>query len=103
MTGKIRTLIISIVSVAFLFTATAYSCGSAVVPYVPTQGNASAAVSSKFYILQKGVIAEMFNTKKLQPLFRNVILSGNARKKSNLNRKNKEREAQPVLNIHRLH
>ncbi len=103
MTVKTRTLIISIVSVAFLFTTAAYSCGSAVVPYVPTQGNASAAVTSKFYILQKGVIAEMFNTKRLQPLFRNVILSGNSRKVKNLRKKNMEREAQPVLNIHRLH
>lgn len=103
MTVKTRTLLISFVSVVFLFTATAYSCGSAVVPYVPTQGNANTTVTSKFYILQKGVIAEMFNTKRLQPLFRNVILSGNNRKKRNLNNKNMEREAQPVLNIHRLH
>jgi|TARA_Y100000310_G_scaffold130972_1_gene130156 hypothetical protein len=94
-------IVVILLTIIFLYT-TSHSCGSAVVPYVPTQGNSSAAISSKFYILQKGVIAEMFNTKRLQPLFRNVILSGNARKKKNLKR-NPERESQPVLNIHRLH
>lgn len=99
-----------------------YSCGGGVVPYVPTQSGASGAstASSQFFILEKGVAIDMFNVKKLQPLFRNIILNGNERgkplSKEKLERiENDNKEATdttdasdeekivPVLNIHRLH
>ncbi len=109
-----------------LFSFNSYSCGGGVVPYVPTQTGASGNNSSSnadFYILEKGVATSMFDVKKFQPLFRNIILSGNERKKNKKSRKKSSQkniaatqqktadsttvshgdDAAPVLNIHRLH
>ena len=102
-----------------------YSCGGGVVPYVPTQSGASGAstASSQFFIFEKGVASDMFNVKKHQPIFRNIILTGNERTKNKPEKKlaekdsadvaslegtdstvvSKEEEIVPILNIHRLH
>lgn len=102
-----------------------YSCGGGVVPYVPTQSGASGAstASSQFFIFEKGVAVDMFNVKKHQPIFRNIILTGNERKVVKTKAKTakqdsttvsaqkeadstnvpSEKEIAPILNIHRLH
>ena len=99
-----------------------YSCGGGVVPYVPTQSGASGAstASSQFFIFEKGVATDLFNVKKHQPIFRNIILTGNERKKNKPKMKPaesdsldvaltdstavaKDEEMLPILNIHRLH
>ena len=102
-----------------------YSCGGGVVPYVPTQSGATGAstASSQFFIFEKGVAIDMFNVKKHQPIFRNIILTGNERTKNKPEKKSvekdssdvaskeggdstavsKDEEIVPVLNIHRLH
>lgn len=98
-----------------------YSCGGGVVPYVPTQSGASGAsttASNQFFIFEKGVASDMFNIKKHQPIFRNIILTGNERtknkpKKNKTDRASKEDsdstviseevDIMPILNIHRLH
>ena len=61
-----------------------YSCGGGVVPYVPTQTGASGAstATSQFFIFEKGVAIDMFDIKKHQPVFRNIVLSGNERKEN---------------------
>lgn len=101
---------------------TIYSCGGGVIPYVPTQSGASGAstASSQFFIFEKGVATDLFNVKKHQPIFRNIILTGNERKKNKPKVKStekdtldvaltdssavaKDEEILPVLNIHRLH
>ena len=108
----------------------ALGCGGGMVPYVPTQTGASGGSSTQptgqFYLLEKGVTYDLFDVKKLQPLFRNIILSGNERKtrvygaRRRLRTKTADRDtlstaatkdsvatkadaAKPVLNIHRLH
>ncbi len=109
-----------------LFSINSYSCGGGVVPYVPTQTGASGSntsTSGQFFILEKGVAVSMFDVKKFQPLFRNIILSGNEREKNKKSKKKsrtenitaaqqaesdslsalQETEGAPVLNIHRLH
>lgn len=66
----------------------AYSCGGGMIPYVPTQTGAGASASTgEFFLIEKGVAVDMFNVKKLQPLFQNIRLSGNERK----NRKSMKR------------
>ncbi len=97
-----------------------YSCGGGVVPYVPTQSGATGAstASSQFFIFEKGVAIEMFNVKKHQPVFRNIILTGNERTKNKPEKDSidvaskegtdstvvsKDEEIVPILSIHRLH
>ncbi len=104
-----------------------YSCGGGVVPYVPTQSGASGSSSSgSFFLMEKGVAVDMFDVKKLQPLFRNIVLSGNERKihkkMGKVIKKKKKETVQdssevntvkhnemhsdstlPVLNLHRIH
>ena len=97
-----------------------YSCGGGVVPYVPTQSGASGAstASSQFFIFEKGVASDMFNVKKHQPIFRNIILTGNERTKNKPEKDSvdvaskegadstvvsKDEEIVPILNVHRLH
>jgi len=96
-----------------------YSCGGGVVPYVPTQTGASGAstATSQFFIFEKGVAIDMFDIKKHQPIFRNIVLSGNERKEHKTRVEKSEsdssavsadsvsvaKEATPVLNLHRLH
>ena len=108
-----------------LFFLKLYSCGGGVVPYVPTQSGATGAstASSQFFIFEKGVAIDMFNVKKHQPIFRNIILTGNERTKNKPEKKStkkdnvdvtskeeadstavsKDEEIVPILNIHRLH
>lgn len=99
-----------------------YCCGGGVVPYVPTQSGATGAstASSQFFILEKGVATDMFDVKKHQPIFRNIILTGNERKKNKPEIELADRDSLdaasadsivtaedeaivPILNIHRLH
>lgn len=120
--------IIPFTMLVVLFTVFAvYSCGGGVVPYVPTQSGASgSSTSGSFFLMEKGVAVDMFDVKKLQPLFRNIVLSGNERKVNKklkrAIRKKKRETAQdslntnnvkhnvmhsdstlPVLNLHRIH
>ena len=79
------------VVVLFLFVLVVYvhrviSCGGGVVPYVPTyvptasDAGASTTTGQFFLDIEKGVIRDMFEVKKLNPVFRTVILSGNERR-----------------------
>ena len=94
-------------------------------PYVPTQSGASGAstASSQFFIFEKGVAIDMFDIKKHQPIFRNIILTGNERKVVKTKAKTAKQDSTavstqkeagstsesskdeiiPILNIHRLH
>lgn len=121
----LTTVALFCVSVLCLQISYNYACGGGVVPYVPTQSGASGSSgSSQFFFMEKGVSTDLFDVKRLQPLFRNIILSGNERKKNK--NKSKENDAEvssaendslnaihnmhmsgksdsPVLNLHRLH
>jgi hypothetical protein len=61
----------------------AFCCGGGYVamPYIPAGGTGNANASSKgsFFIIDKGTVNSMFDVKTLQPLFRNVHMSGNER------------------------
>jgi hypothetical protein len=104
-----------------------YCCGGGVIPYIPTQSGASGnTTSGSFFLVEKGVSGEMFDVSRLQPLFRNIVSSGNERtihkNKEKLLEMNKAAMAKdstliknsvhgramsdsvlPVLNLHRLH
>ncbi len=102
-----------------------YGCGGGVVPYVPTQtGASSSALTGQFFIFEKGIAINMFDVKKFQPIFRNIILTGNERTEHKTMKTAKKKQkadtnkgisdtvkvtcdasahAEPVLNIHRLH
>jgi hypothetical protein len=110
-------ILLTIMTLSFI----SYGCGGGVVPYVPTQSGASGAASTgQFFLMEKGVAIDMFDVKKLQPLFRNIVLSGNERNKhkslKQLNKKEEnnrnitdsttvsyDKKPLPVLNLHRLH
>lgn len=64
-----------------VYAGIAWGCGGGVTPYIPTQSGSSNA-SKEFFIIEKGVADNLFDVKKLQPLFRNVILTGNSRKET---------------------
>lgn len=77
--------------VFFLFIVVTYvhrvvSCGGGVVPYVPTyvptgSNTGTNTTTGRFFLdIDKGVIRDMFEVKKLNPVFRTVILSGNQRR-----------------------
>ena len=79
------------VVVLFLFVLVLYvhrviSCGGGVVPYVPTyvptaSNSGTSKTTGQFFLdIEKGVIRDMFEVKKLNPVFRTVILSGNERR-----------------------
>lgn len=123
-TGKIIAVTMIILYFGFY---TVFGCGGGVVPYVPTQSGASgSSTSGSFFLMEKGVAVDMFDVKKLQPLFRNIVLSGNERKinkkMGRVIKKNKKETASdssnisnvkhnllhsdstlPVLNLHRIH
>lgn len=118
-----------VVGTVLFLTLRVYSCGGGVVPYVPTQSGATGGASTgQFFLMEKGIAIDMFDVKKLQPLFRNIILSGNERKERKTmealgkedskiestqaesdsvsvtqDESSSEKEPTPVLNIHRLH
>ncbi len=117
-----------VVGLVLFCAARVFSCGGGVVPYVPTQSGAGGGSTGQFVLMEKGVAVDMFDVKKLQPLFRNIILTGNERKSREAEiRRTKDpaktektqdqsdttaitedqsgssREPAPVLNIHRLH
>ena len=121
-TYKLKREFCLIVIILLMLSFRTYSCGGGVVPYVPTQSGASGAstASSQFFIFEKGVATDLFNVKKHQPIFRNIILTGNERKKNKPKMKPaesdsldvaltdstavaKDEEMLPILNIHRLH
>lgn len=111
-----RVLILLIMSAAYY---ELYSCGGGMVPYVPTQSGASGANSatSHFFMIDKGVSADMFDVKKLQPLIRQVVVTGNERKEHQAVYHDSTKTVTdvdssctatyhnltPVLNLHRLH
>ncbi len=119
-------IIIFCILIVLLNFSSLQSCGGGVVPYVPTQSGATGSSSGQFFLMEKGVATEMFDVKKLQPLFRNIVLSGNERKLNKKmgkiiekNKKTREQDSTqskntkhnissgdstlPVLNLHRLH
>ena len=117
-----QNIFLATVVITALSSFNSYSCGGGVVPYVPTQTGASGSSSGQFFILEKGVAVNMFDVKKFQPLFRNIILSGNERKKRKHVKEKLEKTQRttgqtdsekamqkdsssitPVLNVHRLH
>jgi hypothetical protein len=124
---KIGMIIAACMIILYFASYSVFGCGGGVVPYVPTQSGASgSSTSGSFFLMEKGVAVDMFDVKKLQPLFRNIVLSGNERK---INKKmgkaiekNKKEGAGdstnvdtvqhtgsssdstlPVLNLHRIH
>ncbi|MFH1762129.1 MAG: hypothetical protein ABIA63_13605 [bacterium] len=80
-------------------------------PYIPPNNTSTSGDQSKnkLHLFEKGVTYDLFDPKLLQPLIRNIILSGNERKfrnkkASELNKKSPESaNAKPVLNVHRMH
>ncbi len=60
-----------------VYITSAYSCGPGYTPYIPTSDNRTS--SCDFFLIEKGVTGDLFDVKKLQPLFRNIMLSGNER------------------------
>ena len=128
--SKNRTLKILVICSGISLTAafySVYSCGGGVIPYIPTQSGASGnTTSGTFFLLEKGASGEMFDVRQLQPLFRNIVSTGNERtvhkNKEKLLQPNKAAMAKdstliknsvhgramsdsvlPVLNLHRLH
>ena len=125
--GKIRKIIAVGIIILYFALYPVFGCGGGVVPYVPTQSGASgSSTSGSFFLMEKGVAVDMFDVKKLQPLFRNIVLSGNERKinkkMGKVIEKSKQETAQdssnvnnakhnllhsdstlPVLNLHRIH
>lgn len=112
----------------FFIASHTFCCGGGVVPYIPTQSGASNTTSGQLFLLEKGASVEMFDVKKLQPLFRSIVLSGNERKlkkdmekivsknqktadkdstktiqEDNAISKHDHKNAIPVLNLHRIH
>ena len=120
---KTKYAVVAIISLLYFLNV--YGCGGGVVPYVPTQSGASGAstASSQFFIFEKGVAIDMFDIKKHQPIFRNIILTGNERKVAKIKAKTANQDSTavstqkkadstsesskdeiiPILNIHRLH
>lgn len=105
-----------------------YSCGGGVVPYIPSgTGAGSSSSSGQFFLFDKGVTSTMLDYRAVQPLFKNIVNSGNERKDRALKDKlSKQGEAKkdttdtsdstksakhniveegalPVLNLHKLH
>ncbi|MBN1984496.1 MAG: hypothetical protein JW795_23420 [Chitinivibrionales bacterium] len=67
----------------FVYIHAISGCGGGVMPYIPTQsGGGNQEQKAEFYILDKGVTSDMMNMKKLQPLLKNIVYSGNERKKA---------------------
>lgn len=121
----------------FSFTCYAFCCGGGVTPYVPSeyvpgggQTNSNAAKGQFFLYIENGVSSDMFDVKQLQPLFRNIILSGNERKDRKLinskavgekkpeeedfssiidsteitdHQESENKSSSQILNLHRLH
>jgi len=107
----------------------AFSCGGGVVPYIPSgTGSASSGSSSgQFFLFDKGVTSTMLDYRAVQPLFKNIVNSGNERKQRGTEIKKAEEcevkadstktvdstktekhnivgeDALPVLNLHQLH
>ncbi len=123
------TRMIEIVSVVIIVVVSyTYSCGGGVVPYVPSGAGASSNQSSGgvFFLFDKGVTSTMFDHRTLQPLFKNIVNSGNERKNRGKKSRKKKPETKktdsaecadstakrhnlvgegsdPVLNLHKLH
>ncbi|MBN2038133.1 MAG: hypothetical protein JW768_15435 [Chitinispirillaceae bacterium] len=103
-------------------------CGGGYIPlpYVPTaSGNITTSSShGSFYLIEKGSANDLFDVKKLQPLFHHIHTSGNKRKSAGKMKKARKtgpagtvanstdssivahddsNEAKPVLNLHSIH
>ena len=61
----------------------AFCCGGGFVPmpYIPSNTGNISTPSSKgsFFLIEKGSTTELFDVNKLQPVFRNIHMSGNER------------------------
>lgn len=122
-TGKVLLLVMGITR---HFIMPVHGCGGGVVPYVPTQSGASNSSKGQFFLVDKSAATDMFDVKKLQPLFRNIVLTGNERNVTKLNKKLTGKKSNeiaqdsvrsrgiqsvepssdsivPILNLHRLH
>ena len=113
-----------------LFHSGSYGCGGGVIPFIPTddpyfaQGTGEdigSSLDGQFFLgLEKGVVNEMFDVKKFNPLFRHLTLSGNERRTKSKSTRDNEKETpsdsrslpscgvdheivEPVLDLHRLH
>ena len=54
------------------------SCGG-IHPYIPTQSGGGAA-GANFFLIEKGTSYDMFDGSRLQPILRNIVISGNERR-----------------------
>ena len=119
-----RTIIIYLYILVYV--CCVFGCGGGVIPYVPSeyipgkgQTSSGSAKGQFFLFINKGVTTDMFDVKQLQPVFRNIVLTGNERKDRSSKKEDsstpedsskvtekeekKEKESIPVLNLHRLH
>ncbi|MCU0608589.1 MAG: hypothetical protein MUF22_02325 [Chitinispirillaceae bacterium] len=107
----------SIGGLAFLLVvflhAQGFCCGGGYVPmpYIPTSsgGVNTPSTQGSFFLIEKGSSSEMFDVKKLHPLFRNIHQTGNERKSragspiaDSVSGGVKENKS-PVLNLHSIH
>ena len=124
-TSKLESSIVILLCV-LMYASCAFGCGGGVMPYVPSeyipekgQTSSGSAKGQFFLFINKGVTTDMFDVKQLQPVFRNIVLTGNERKDRSSKKEDsstpedsskvtekeekKEKESIPVLNLHRLH
>lgn len=70
-------------------------------PYIPTPSTQKTeSTTGSRYLIDKSVISEVLNLKKLQPIIRHIILKGNTRNNHNSEENKKEIS---VINLHRLY
>ena len=103
-------IIICLMYSAGLFSA--LGCGGGWAPYIPPNISGSTGqTKARLQLFEKGVTYDLFDPKVLQPLIRNIVLSGNERKNRKTSKAPEDstaklsgkEEPKPILNIHRLH
>ena len=128
-TGAICLAVLNLVVICVL-AVNSYACGGGVIPFIPsddpyvppgTGDEIGSTLDGTFFLdLEKGVVNEMFDVKKFNPLFRHLTLSGNERRTMSRSTREKQDEdppdssalppcgvdhpvSEPILNLHRLH
>lgn len=122
-------VVLTAVLMICLNTFKVFGCGGGVVPYIPsgTGSAGSGSSSGQFFLFDKGVTSTMLDYRAVQPLFKNIVNSGNERKARGQEIKKAEpfevtadstktvdstktaehnivgEDALPVLNLHQLH